>query len=101
MAAGALQNLGESALVRSVVVATKLRGTGLGHSIVEELERIARAAQVKQLALLTLTAKSFFERQGYRVIARQDVPEPLQSTEEFQSLCPASAICMAKSLADI
>jgi amino-acid N-acetyltransferase len=101
LGAGALQTLGESALLRSVVVATELRGTGLGHSIVEELERIARAAQVKQLALLTLTAKSFFERQGYRVIARQAVPEALQSTAEFQSLCPASAVCMAKSLADI
>jgi N-acetylglutamate synthase-like GNAT family acetyltransferase len=101
VAAGALQTLAESALLRSVVVATELRGTGLGRSIVQELERIARAAQVKQLALLTLTAKPFFDRQGYRVIARQAVPEALQGTEEFRSLCPASAICMAKSLADI
>lgn len=101
LAVGALQTLGESALLRSVVVAAKLRGTGLGHSLVQELERIARAAQVKQLALLTLTAKRFFERQGYRVIAREAVPEALQGTQEFQSLCPAAAICMAKSLADI
>jgi amino-acid N-acetyltransferase len=101
VAAGALQTLGESALLRSVVVAAELRGTGLGRSIVQELERIARAAQVKQLALLTLTARRFFERQGYRVIARQALPEALQGTEEFQSLCPASAVCMAKSLADL
>jgi amino-acid N-acetyltransferase len=101
VAAGALQTVGESALLRSVVVAAELRGTGIGRSIVQELERIARAAQVKQLALLTLTARRFFECQGYRVIARQAVPEALQGTEEFRSLCPASAVCMAKSLADI
>jgi amino-acid N-acetyltransferase len=100
MAAGGLQTLGQSALLRSVVVAPELRGTGLGQRIVQELERIARAAQVQQLALLTLTARRFFERQGYRVIPRQDMPEALQATEEFQSMCPASAVCMAKSLAD-
>lgn len=100
VAAGALQTLGESALLRSVVVAAELRGTGLGRSVVQELERIARAAHVKQLTLLTLRAKHFFERQGYRVIPRQDVPEALQGTEEFQSLCPASAICMTKSLVE-
>ncbi|MGO9802949.1 MAG: arsenic resistance N-acetyltransferase ArsN2 [Steroidobacteraceae bacterium] len=100
VAAGALQALGDSALLRSIVVTPELRGTGLGQRVVRELERVARAAQVKQLALLTLTAKRFFERQGYRVIPRQDVPEALQVTEEFQSLCPASAICMVKSLAE-
>ncbi|MGP8035569.1 MAG: arsenic resistance N-acetyltransferase ArsN2 [Steroidobacteraceae bacterium] len=100
VAAGALQALGDSALLRSVVVTPALRGTGLGQRVVQELERMARATQVKQLALLTLTAKRFFERQGYRVISRQDVPEALQGTEEFQSLCPASATCMVKSLAE-
>jgi len=100
VAAGGLQTLGDSALLRSVVVTPELRGTGLGQRVVRELERIARVAQVRQLALLTLTAERFFERQGYRVIARQDVPEALQRTEEFQSLCPASAVCMTKSLAD-
>jgi amino-acid N-acetyltransferase len=77
-----------------------LRGTGLGRRVVQELERIARTAGVKQLVLLTLTARQFFERQGYRVIARQAAPETLQGTEQFRSLCPVSAVCMAKKLAD-
>jgi amino-acid N-acetyltransferase len=99
VAVGALEAFGDSALLRSVIVTSELRGTGLGQRVVQELERIARTAQVKQLALLTLTARQFFERQGYRVIARQAVPEALQDTEEFRSLCPGSATCMAKSLA--
>jgi N-acetylglutamate synthase-like GNAT family acetyltransferase len=100
VAAGALETHGDSALLRSVVVARAVRGTGLGQRVVQELERIARIAQVKQLALLTQSARQFFERQGYRVIARQAAPEVLQQTEEFRSLCPVSAICMAKFLAE-
>ncbi len=95
---GALQPFGEAALLRSVIVAPELRGTGLGRRIVQELERFARANPVKQLALLTLTAREFFERQGYQVIPREQLPEPVKGSEEFRSLCPASAICMTKSL---
>jgi amino-acid N-acetyltransferase len=47
---------------------------------------------------LTLTAKTFFEQQGYRIIDRRSVPEDVQASEEFRSLCPASAICMVKKL---
>ncbi len=98
VAAGALETFGDSALLRSVVVAPEVRRTGLGVRMVQELERIARARQVRRLVLLTLTARPFFERLGYRVIEREAVPEALKATEEFRSLCPASAICMAKSL---
>ena len=96
--AGALQRCGASALLRSVVVAPGHRGSGLGQAVVTELERLARAAQITRLVLLTQTAGEFFARQGYRVIARSSAPEEMQSSEEFRSLCPSSAICMAKTL---
>jgi amino-acid N-acetyltransferase len=99
VAAGALQFFGGAALLRSVVVASALRGTGLGRIVVEELERVARAARLTQLVLLTETAKQFFEQQGYRVLDRREVPQDVQESEEFRSLCPASATCMAKTLA--
>lgn len=67
--------------------------------LIEDLERIARAAGITQLVLLTETAKQFFEHQGYSVLDRSDVPRDLQESEEFRSLCPASATCMAKTLA--
>jgi N-acetylglutamate synthase-like GNAT family acetyltransferase len=100
IAAGALQRFGSSALVRSVVVAPDRRGSGLGLTIVTELERMARAAQVSRLVLLTQTAAEFFARQGYRVIERSSAPQDMQGSEEFRSLCPSSATCMAKSLMD-
>jgi N-acetylglutamate synthase-like GNAT family acetyltransferase len=98
IAAGAPQRFGSSALLRSVVVAPDHRGSGLGHMIVGELERLARAAQITELFLLTQTAAEFFVRQGYRVIARSSAPQDMQASEEFRSLCPSSANCMAKSL---
>lgn len=100
IAAGALQRFGSAALLRSVVVAQNRRGRGLGQVIVSELERLARAAEIKQLILLTETAAEFFARQGYRIIERSTAPEDMQGSEEFRSLCPSSATCMAKSLGD-
>jgi amino-acid N-acetyltransferase len=99
VAAGALQRFGSTALLRSMVVAESRRGSGLGKSMLRELERRARASRVRRLILLTRTAAQFFARQGYRVIERRAAPEEVQASEEFRSLCPTSAICMAKSLA--
>jgi amino-acid N-acetyltransferase len=98
VATGALQHFGPSALLRSVVVASDRRGGGLGRMIVWELERRARAAEVSQLVLLTETAADFFQRLGYRIVDRNSAPAAVQMSEEFRSLCPSSATCMAKSL---
>jgi len=100
IAAGALQRFGSSALLRSLVVAPDRRERGLGQAVVSELERMARMAHINQLILLTQTAPEFFAHQGYRVIERSSVPQDMQQSEEFRSLCPSSATCMAKSLKD-
>jgi amino-acid N-acetyltransferase len=100
IAAGALERFGTAALVRSVVVAADRRGSGLGRTIVQELERAARAGKISRLILLTQTAREFFARQGYRVIERGEAPQDVRGSEEFRSLCPASAICMTKLLSD-
>jgi amino-acid N-acetyltransferase len=99
IAAGALQRFGTSALLRSVVVAPDRRRSGLGRSVVRELERLARAAGISRLVLLTETAADFFARQGFGTIERSSAPEDMQASEEFRSLCPSSAICMGKNLA--
>jgi amino-acid N-acetyltransferase len=100
VAAGALQRFGSCALLRSVVVSHDRRGMGLGGAMVLELERLAREARIERLILLTQTAADFFARRGYRVIERSAAPADMQQSEEFRSLCPSSATCMAKQLAD-
>ena len=98
VAAGALESFGSSALLRSVVVAADRRGAGLGGIVVQELEKLARAARIGRLILLTQTAAEFFGHRGYRVIERVDVPRDVHGSTEFRSLCPASATCMMKTL---
>lgn len=96
---GALERLGDAALLRSVAVEAQWRGFGVGRRIVAELERRARAAGIAELILLTLTARDFFERLGYAAKDRTSVPAAVLNSAEFRSLCPASAICLAKRLA--
>jgi amino-acid N-acetyltransferase len=96
---GALERCGKAALLRSVAVEPQWRGSGVGRLIVDELERRARAAGVAELVLLTLTARDFFTRLGYDAKPREQVPRAVLDSAEFRSLCPASAACMAKSLA--
>jgi N-acetylglutamate synthase-like GNAT family acetyltransferase len=62
------------------------------------LEAGARAGGLTHLYLLTETAKDFFLKRGYHVVPRAAAPTALQTTAEFKSLCPASAICMHKEL---
>ena len=100
VAAGALEPFGSAALVRSVVVAGDRRRAGLGRIMVQELEKVARAARIGTLILLTQTAAQFFVCHGYRVIERSDVPRDVQESAEFRSLCPASATCMMKVLSN-
>jgi amino-acid N-acetyltransferase len=95
---GALQQFGSAALLRSLAVAPDRRGRGLGRVLVEELERRASASGVTTLILLTESARAFFEHQGFTLIERQAVPAAAQASEEFRSLCPASATCMTKTL---
>jgi N-acetylglutamate synthase-like GNAT family acetyltransferase len=85
-----------AALLRSLAVAPQQRRTGVGRALVEALERHALASGISQLALLTETAAPFFQRLGYTESSRDDTPVAIRSSEEFRSLCPASAICMTK-----
>lgn len=95
---GAIAPFGSAALLRSVAVSAQWRSAGVGRLIVAELERRARAAGIGRLVLLTLTARDFFARLGYSTQDRIHLPAPVLGSEEFRSLCPASATCMAKDL---
>jgi amino-acid N-acetyltransferase len=93
-----IERFGASALLRSLAIAPNYRRRGLGQHLVEQLERDVQLKGVEQLILLTETAESFFRRIGYEVIDRLYVPEEVKQSSEFRSLCPASAVCMTKSV---
>jgi amino-acid N-acetyltransferase len=93
-----VERFGASALLRSLAIEPNYQRRGLGRQLVGQLERDVRFKGVEQLILLTETAESFFRRIGYEVIDRRYVPEDVKQSAEFRSLCPASAVCMTKSI---
>ena len=94
----AFEQFRSDALLRSLAIADGSRRQGLGHALVEILERDAAINGVRHLFLLTTTAADYFTAIGYRRFDRRLVPDQLQSTSQFASLCPASATCMIKNL---
>jgi amino-acid N-acetyltransferase len=95
---GGLEIFGDLALLRSVAVAKEFQGKKAGRFICNWIEDWARKNQLSELYLLTTTAPDFFAHLNYRVIQRDEFPEPLRQTSQFSQLCPASAICMKKIL---
>jgi amino-acid N-acetyltransferase len=87
-----------SALLRSLAVDADYRSRGVATSLVGQIEDYARSMEVGSLYLLTLTAEGFFNKCGYRPIARDSAPAAIQETAEFRNLCPASAVCMVRHL---
>ena len=70
--AGALHVMWEDlAEVRSVVVAENLRGTGIGHAVLDGLLAKAKTLGIKRVFCLTFETE-FFGKQGFEVIS--DVP---------------------------
>jgi amino-acid N-acetyltransferase len=85
-------------LLRSLAVCPSLRGRGLGVSLVASIEARARELDIQRLWLLTTTAPDFFRRLGYADADRAQAPRSVRQSGEFQHLCPASAVCLVKSL---
>ena len=86
------------ALLRSLAVSADYRNKGIASWLVGEIENYAASLKLKTLYLLTMTAESFFAKQGYQRTSRESAPESIQNTAEFENICPASAACMLKHL---
>lgn len=93
-----LEAFGVDALVRSVVVPLAGRGAGLGGQIVERLAELAGAYGIEALWLLTTDAEAFFAAHGFTPVDRSDVAPAIAATAQFQTLCPASAVVMCRTL---
>jgi amino-acid N-acetyltransferase len=90
-----LEQYGDTALLRSVAVASVERGHGLGQALVQQALDYAASLGVRQVVLLTTTAVDFFLRFGFQPVGRADVPLAAQASLEFQEACPASATVMS------
>ena len=95
---GGLEQIGPDVLIRSMVVVDARRGGGLGAEVLSWLEARAAERKATALYLLTTTATTFFQRQGYVVLPRSAAPAAIAASRQFSTLCPASAAFMFKDL---
>ena len=93
-----LEFCGADALLRSLVVATEARGSGVGAALVSHAESYARARGARSVYLLTTTAEAFFNNRGYTPTVRASAPPAIRATREFADLCPGTSAFMVKRL---
>jgi len=93
---------GEAAVIRSVVVAESLRGTGEGVRLVEQSLAYARENGAKRCYLFTMGAVTFFPRFGFERCALDDFEPAVRDSWQYrgvseneplrQSLIPMRAV---------
>lgn len=89
-----LERYGRQGLLRSVAVSDRHRGLGLGARLTESVIADARANGLDGLYALTTTAEGYFPRLGFEVIERGAVPDEVQRSAEFTTMCPSSAVAL-------
>lgn len=94
-----VEDCGLYGLLRSVAVDSKWRSHGVARRLVDRLIEDARRAGKSELYLLTTTAEGYFPNFGFEATTRDAVPDPIRATEEFTTVCPASATVMKLTLA--
>ncbi|SEP25379.1 arsenic resistance N-acetyltransferase ArsN2 [Mucilaginibacter sp. OK283] len=85
-------------LLRSVAVSAAYRGKGIASRLLDTIEKLAAARQLREIYLLTETAPEYFSKKEYQIITRAQVPAEVQQSTEFSHVCPQSAIVMKKTL---
>ena len=91
---GGMEVYGCYGLLRSVVVRPGFRGKGLGEAIVLDRLKWSARQRLKAVYLLTTTVPGFFERLGFSVTPRGEMPVEIQGSKEFTEACPVTATAM-------
>lgn len=94
----AVELYGSDALLRSVAVADTYRGRMFARALVDHALDMAGASGVTRVFVLTETATRYFERMGFRAVARDLVPEAVRVSTEFTEVCPETAVAMEREL---
>lgn len=90
---------GDEALLRSVAIKPDVRGRGLGSQLVDHMLQLAREKGVRNVVLLTETARDFFLKKKFEVIDRSWIDNDLmKQSSEFAFACPTTAVCMILKL---
>jgi N-acetylglutamate synthase-like GNAT family acetyltransferase len=81
-------------LCRSFCVKRCFKKQRVAHLLFQKILAFARSKQLHSLYLLTFLKTQYFELHGFQVISRQEAPNCIQKTLQFNGLCPYSDVCM-------
>jgi len=84
--AAGIEIYGEAAVLRSVVVAPELRGTGEGDRIVRHGLDYAREHGAKRVYLFTMHAAPFFARYGFEPVTTDDFEAAVRESWQYVGL---------------
>jgi amino-acid N-acetyltransferase len=93
-----LELYGDTALLRSAVVAPEQRCRGIGARLYDALIARAGTLKVRRVLLLTNTAEGYFRKRGFKTIDQAGVTGPVTTSVEFSGACPSHAVCMELEL---
>lgn len=95
---GGYEKYGEIVLIRSIAVAKKYRGHSIGVNIYHLLESKIKYLGIKNIYLLTETAVEYFNKLGFTIKERKNIPDAVTQTKQCKELCPSTAIVMFNEL---
>jgi arsenite methyltransferase len=79
------------ALLRSFAVTSKLRKSGVGMALFQQLQKQLKSPNIKEVYLLTETAQEYFKRLGFYEINRDQMPSPLLEKSGLNQACPSTS----------
>lgn len=93
-----LEQYADYGLLRSMVIDSSYRKNGIASKLITHLFQHAQSVGLKEMYLLTETAKDYFEKKSFQIIQRNEVPSAVQQSAEFSHVCPASATVMKRAI---
>lgn len=93
------QELGETALLRSLAVKDSFQKQGLGKELTNKVIKEAGKRAKASIYLLTTDAELFFVRMGFQKIIKASAPDILKKTKQYSEICSDPAVVMKIDLA--
>ncbi len=84
--AAGIELYGGAAVLRSVVVAPSLRGSGAGERLVRTALDYARKHGARRVYLFTMSAAPFFARYGFTPVTTDDFEPEVRASWQYQGL---------------
>lgn len=81
-------------LIRSFAVVASSRKSGVGLALLQTMMEQLKQQGVKEIYLLTETARDYFKKAGFTETTRDEMPQNLLKESGLDQACPCSSYCL-------